>query len=226
MPDLADQNIVLGDNFVADDYIDVSLKADVCLICALPLTTRKQLEEDLFQAFDKKAVAEKYGLVVEDIDSHINNCILDRDSTIPVSDLIGKLLKQINSFVVEIDRFRIMLNTERNSDSIIAYTGMMREMRMTVDSLSKMTSPTKIGEQIKLQTIKPLIYLLIRSMLEQLGGLRQVVLDSCPTEDRGKLAEAFKSSAKSWGELASEQNIQSLTKLCEILGIDKRELIG
>lgn len=228
MPELSDQDqpLQLGDTFNPSDYIDSSLKSKVCLVCSLPLAEKRNLEGLLFDSFDKREVAEKHGFAVEDIEQHLKTCILERDASIPVGDLIAKLLNQITSFVSEIDKFRLALNSERNSDSIIAYTGMMREMRMTVDSLAKMTSPTKQAEQIKLQAIKPLVYLLLRSMLEQLGSLRQTVLDNADPADREKLADAFKSTAKMWGEAASDQHIQSLTKLSEILGIDSRELLG
>ena len=228
MPELSDQDqpLQLGDTFNPSDYIDSSLKSKVCLVCSLPLAEKRNLEALLFDSFDKREVAEKHGFAVEDIDQHLKSCILERDASIPIGDLISKLLGQINSFVGEIDKFRLALNSERSSDSIIAYTGMIKEMRMTVDSLSRINSPTKLAEQIKLQAVRPLVYLLLRSMLEQLASLRQTVLDNCDPAEKEKMSDAFKSTAKMWGESASDQHIQSLTKLSEILGIDSRELLG
>lgn len=224
LQDLAPQSF--GDTLNPSDYLDASLTSKVCLICALPLAERKALESSLFSNFDNlPELALQHGFNVQDIKEHLQSCIIERDATIPIGDLINRLVTQLENFISEIDRARIFVNGERNPDSLQAYTAMIRELRMSVESLNKLNSPQKIGDRIRQQVIKPLTYMLVKSKIEKLKDLRQDVLKDIPPEQQAKVSELFTQVAKSWGDQATNLVSQNLTKLAQILGVDPRDLV-
>jgi hypothetical protein len=217
----------LSDAYSPQDYIDTALHSSVCLICSLPLSQRKEFELELFKNFEiREELAMKNGFTLADIEHHLETCVVERDTAIPIGSLISKLLGQVNHFVTEMDKFRIFLDSERNSDAASAYTNMIRELRMTVDSVSRLSSPAKLADQIKTQVIKPQILVLIRSILEKLRDIRDlgITITEGNADRRKQLLDSFNDTAKAWGELATKQNTQSVAKLAEILGVDPREL--
>lgn len=210
--------------FNVDDYIEDSLKDEICLICSLPLPQRRELELALFRGEDRKALASKFNLRQSDISHHLENCIVDRDSSIPRGKLINQLLQQIASFLNELESFRVYVNGERNPDSLKTYSLMFRELRQSVESLNKFDSPEYQANRVKGLILKPLILTLVKGKIEKLSELKDQVLNMVPEEQKSFVEYAFTEAAKSWGQLASTQQKQSELKLAELFGINSNQL--
>ena len=217
-------DIQFGNDLNPTDYIDVGLSNRVCLVCALPFEKRKDFEYNLFKSFDKSSTAKTYGFDISDIDNHLERCILDRETVIPIGQLINNLVGQLNNYLSELDRFRLTLNTERNPDSMTAYTGAFKELRQTIEALSKLKTPHNLGSQIKNEAVRPLIVSMLKSMIEKLKELRFDVLEVTGEENKSLVDSRFKSTAQAWGQFATTRHTESLAKIAEILGLDPSEL--
>lgn len=211
-------------DFQVDDYIEDSLKDDVCLICSLPLPQRKELELEVYRMGDRKTLAAKYKLRASDLTHHFENCVVERDSSIPRGKLMGQLLQQVSSFLNELESFRVYVNGERNPDSLKTYALMFRELRQSVESLNKFDSPEFQANKVKGLILKPLIYALVKGKIDKLAELKDQVVSYVPEEQKGLVEFSFIEAAKHWGQLASTQQKQSELKLAEIFGIDSKQL--
>jgi hypothetical protein len=210
--------------FVVEDYIDDNLKDEVCLLCSLPLNQRKDLELLVYRGEDRKTLASKYNLRLSDINHHFENCIVDRDSSIPKGKLMGQLLQQVSSFLTELETYRVYVNGERNPDSLKTYALMFRELRQSVESLNKFDSPEYQANKIKGMILKPLIFTLVKGKIDKLGELKDQVLSLVPEDQKNFVEFSFTEAAKSWGQLASTQQKQSELKLAELFGINSNQL--
>lgn len=217
-------DIQFGNDLNPTDYIDTSLSSKVCLVCALPFEKRKDFEVTLFQSFNKETCAKKYGFEISDINHHLEKCIIERETVIPVGQLINNLVVQLNNYLSELDRFRLALNTERNPESMSAYTGAFKELRQTIEALSRLKTPHALGSQIKGEAIKPLIISMLKSMIEKLRELRVDVIELAGDDHKSTIDSKFKAVAQSWGQFATTRHSESLAKIAEILGLDPSEL--
>lgn len=215
----------LGFEMNPSDYIPQDLSSKVCLVCALPISKRMDFERELFGELDFEASAKKWGFNLQDIREHLNKCVIERNSVIPIGQLLTDLVNQLSVYMGELDQFRISMRNERSSDTMTAYVSMFRELRMTIESLRKVSTPQQLAEQIRSQSISPLVYMMIRSVIEQMKELRDYVALRISKEDQGKMEDTFKRILKNWGDSASNQQKQSLTKLAEILGVNPKELV-
>lgn len=211
-------------DFNADDYIEDSLKDEVCLVCSLPLPQRKDLELAVYKNENRKALAIKYQLRASDLNHHFENCIIERDSSIPRGMLMNQLLQQVSSFLNELESFRVYVNGERNPDSLKTYALMFRELRQSVESLNKFDSPEHQANKVRGLILKPLIFALVKGKIDKLSELKDQVLTYIPEDQRSLVEFSFTEAAKSWGQLASAQQKQSELKLAEIFGINSNQL--
>lgn len=214
----------LGTSFDPSDYIPSDLSSKVCLICSLPIGKRMDFERELFSELNFEASALKWGFTLVDIKEHLNKCVVERNSVIPIGQLLADLVNQLTVYMNELDQYRITMRNERNPDTMQAYVSMFKELRMTVADLRKVTTPQQLAEQIKVQSLSPMIYMMLRSVIEQVKDLREYVLLRISKEDQGKMDETFKRILTNWGDAASAQHKQALTKLAEILGVNSKEL--
>lgn len=217
-------DVQFGNDLNPTDYIDVNLSNKVCLVCSLPFEKRKDFEFNLFKSFNKEKSAKEYGFEIADIDNHLEKCILERETVIPIGQLINNLVGQLNNYLAELDRFRLALNTERNPDSMTAYTGAFKELRQTIEALSKLKTPHTLGGQIKNEAIRPLIMSMLKSMIEKLKEIRTDVIELAGEENKSTVDSKFKAAAQSWGQFANKRNEETLAKVAEILGLDPAEL--
>lgn len=217
-------DIQFGNDLNPTDYIDVGLSNRVCLVCSLPFEKRKDFEHKLFQSFNKEKSAQEYGFEISDIDNHLEKCILERETVIPIGQLINNLVGQLNNYLAELDRFRLALNTERNPDSMTAYTGAFKELRQTIEALSKLKTPHTLGGQIKNEAIRPLIMSTLKNMIEKLKDLRTEVIEIAGEDTKSAIDSKFKITAQAWGQHATKKHEESLAKIAEILGLDPAEL--
>lgn len=217
-------DVQFGNDLNPTDYIDTSLSNKVCLVCALPFEKRKDFELTLFQSFDKDMCAKNYGFEVSDINHHLEKCIIERETVIPIGQLINNLVVQLNNYLSELDRFRLALNTERNPESMSAYTGAFKELRQTIEALSRLKTPHTLGGQIKNEAVRPLIISMLKSMIEKLRELRTDVIEFAGEENKSAVDSKFKAAAQSWGQFATTRHSESLAKIAEILGLDPSEL--
>lgn len=213
-----------GNDLNPTDYIDINLSNKVCLVCSLPFEKRKDFELKLFKSFNKEKAAKEHGFEISDIDNHLERCILDRETVIPIGQLINNLVGQLNNYLSELDRFRLALNTERNPDSMTAYTGAFKELRQTIEALSKLKTPHTLGGQIKNEAVRPLIMSMLKNMIERLKDLRSEVLEISGPENKSLIDSKFKATAQAWGVFATTRHEESLAKVAEILGLDPAEL--
>lgn len=214
----------IGNDMNPQDYIPSDLSSKVCLVCSLPISQRMEFERELFSELDFPASSKKWGFNLQDIREHLNRCIVERNSVIPIGQLLSDLVSQLSLYMSELDSFRLVLRGERNPENMQAFVGAFKELRMCIESLRKVSTPQQLAEQIRSQAISPLVYMMVRSVLEQMKELKDYVLLRISQEDHGKMDEAFKRILKAWGETASGQQKQSLTKLAEILGVNPKEL--
>lgn len=214
----------VGNNFDPSDYIPSDLSSKVCLICALPTGKRMEFERELFNELNYASSATKWGFTLIDIKEHLNRCVVERSSVIPIGQLLVDLVNQLTVYMNELDQYRLTMRNERSPDTMQAYVSMFKELRMTVADLRKVTTPQQLAEQIKVESISPLIYMMLRAVIEQVKELREYVLMRISKEDKGKMDEAFRRILKNWGDSASAQHKQALTKLAEILGVNSKEL--
>lgn len=217
-------DVQFGNDLNPTDYIDVNLSNKVCLVCSLPFEKRKDFEFNLFKSFNKEKSAKEYGFEIADIDNHLEKCILERETVIPIGQLINNLVGQLNNYLAELDRFRLALNTERNPDSMTAYTGAFKELRQTIEALSKLKTPHTLGGQIKNEAIRPLIMSMLKSMIERLKEIRTDVIELAGEDNKSTIDSKFKAAAQSWGQFANKRNEETLAKVAEILGLDPAEL--
>ena len=210
-------------DFNPDDYIEDSLKDEICLICSFPILQRKSLELSIFRNEGYKSVAIKHQLKVSDLTHHFETCIADRDSTIPRGMLMNQLLQQVSSFLNELDSYRVYINGERNPDSLKTYALMFRELRQSVESLNKFNSPEQQANIVRNQILKPLIFIIVKSQIDKLSELKNQVLTYVSEDQKSLVDFSFTEIAKSWGQLASAQQKQSELKLAEVFGINSNQ---
>lgn len=222
----------LGSGFDPSDYLPPEISQSICPVCSLPGAVKRSVEAKIFASpsyselvIELKA---KDGLAVEaeDIKHHIETCILERDSTVPVGQLLNKLVGQLQNYILEIDRFRTDLAGERTPDKIIAYSGMLREFRMTLDVLKKLETPQNVAGQIMRHVFKPVIYQTTKSMIEKLKDVRTQILNTSglTAEDKNSLEAVLAGMAKAWGESATQQVNYSVTKLAELMGVNPEDI--
>jgi hypothetical protein len=213
-----------GTDFNLGDFLDPSIKDEVCLVCSLPLPDRKRLEQEIFDCPNRTEVAKRFLMEVSDIEHHFHHCIIERDSGIPKGQLLGQLLNQLSGFVTELENFRVFVNGERNPDSLRTYAMMFKELRQTIESLNKQQSPEYEAQRIKNLILRPLIYTLVKSKIDKLAELRTLVLAYIPDDKQPLIDSAFTDCAKNWGQLATNQQKQTTLKLAELQGVDPSNL--
>ena len=138
----------IGDSFSPTDYIPNDLSSKVCLVCALPIGQRMDFERELFSELDFEASAKKWGFHLADIREHINKCVIERNSVIPIGQLLADLVNQLGLYMGELDSFRLVLRGERNPENLQAFVGAFKELRMCIESLRKVSTPQQLAEQI------------------------------------------------------------------------------
>ena len=228
--DLEQAQTDLGTEFDPSEYIPAEIAKGICPLCSLPPILKRKIEAQLFSGASladlARSITEEHGIKVDpaDLQRHIDECILDRDTTVPVGQLVSKLVTQLQNYIGEIDLFRNEIKSERTPDRIQAYSGMVREFRMTLDLLKKMETPQRLAQNLSKQVFTPLVLQNTRSVMDQLKTIRDTVMDDIPAEKRAEANAAFRKAAEAWGEDASQMVGYSRHKLAELLGISAEEL--
>lgn len=202
------------------DYVPSDLTSKVCLVCAMPLGKRMDFEKEIFETLEIEELSRNHGFEPSEVLDHLKRCVAERDSTIPLGRLIGDLTSQLSMYINELDRYRLYLNSERNPESLQAYTQMFRELRQTIDALRRFSTPQQLGERVKTEAVKPLVLSMLRAKIEALKELREDFTNLVPEKDKPQVDVLLSGALKKWGENATAQNKQSLTKIAEILGLE------
>lgn len=206
--------------FDPSSYIPTDLTSKVCLVCAMPLGKRMDFEKEIFEHMNLEEASRASGFEPSEVLEHLKRCVAERDSTIPLGRLIGDLTSQLSMYINELDRYRLYLNSERNPDSLQAYTSMFRELRQTIDALRRFSTPQQLGERVKVEAVKPLVLSMLRSKIEAIKDMREDMAASLPHADRATVERLMETALKKWGMNATAQNKQALTKIAEILGLE------
>jgi hypothetical protein len=97
---------------------------------------------------------------------------------------------------------------------------MFRELRQTIDALRRFSTPQQLGERVKVEAVKPLVLSMLRSKIEAIKDMREDMTNSLPHADKQTVDRLMETAVKKWGENATAQNKQALTKIAEILGLE------
>lgn len=189
--------------FDLDHFNDPAILQSTCMVCALPLHVRKKLEQSVFTDRERPipSIADEYNLLPTDIEDHINNCVLDRNTLIPMGKLIKSLVEETESFITNFARFKTALidGGEIDADGVTAYSTAMDKLRVIIRDFKTMQSPDYVAGRIRQHVINPLIVLFYRALAEEMNYLMRESNRFVPERQRAEFLDMIKNLNKRIG---------------------------
>lgn len=201
--------------------------ASPCLVCAKPRKQLEQLEYDLFVAqLPYKHVADKYQITMSDLNSHVEDCVLNRRTVIPAGSLVQKLVNEIHEFIERLDAFRMELDSSMTTESISMYLSVISQLQSSVAQVIKMKSPDDDAIVVVKQVLNPMVLNFVREVAKSVSSLEnRLEPDLLPTS-KAKVHKDLVDYVRSIGISFTARLVESVRKYCEVTGVNPDVILG
>jgi hypothetical protein len=160
-----------------------------CSFCKdLPVRTIRQLNADVSAGeLSLEQLSQNYGAEVDDIETHINTCIIASRSGY---NILAQLLDDINTVAAE--RKEAHENDDTNVDAMDQYIALIREARSTVLAMDKLKPSEELVRAIIQQILTPFVNQCALITVDECGRLRDDLQSYIEPELYSRLDQSIK----------------------------------